>query len=220
MTENEKWFGELCNDALIEYHKEKMADCKENAKCSRSHKKKMCEIVGCRFFVTQRISQQIIAAVIAAVMLLIAGCATYMCREKIFGFVVEFYEKYIFLADETGNGKGDADDIEEMYMLSYVPDGFVLVEQFVEPQFVRYVWENNIGNQIVFRQSPKYDSFRDGGLESTEKRMIAGVYLYYSKTLAWDIYIWSEGTNFFRLEINYSISADELAKMIASIKKQ
>ncbi len=219
MTENTKWFGELCNEVLIEYHENALASCKENAKCSRLHKSKMCEIVGKPFFITSAISKRLIAALIAAVMLLLAGCATYICREKIFNFIAEFYTSYVYLWDEGETANDKVDNIAEVYTLGYVPEGFELVIENLDPKYACYRWKNDVNQTIVFQQSKKLESFWDGENRNNDKLQINGIDVYYSHMQNWETYVWSDGIYYLRIETNYPIMESELKILIESVKK-
>ncbi len=216
MTGNTKWFGEICNEVLVDYHEKELAACKENAKCSRAHKRKMCEMMGKKIFITRATSQKLIAALIAATILLLAGCATYIYREKIFDFIVEFYDKYILICD-TVNSQTDV--ITETYSLGYVPEGFELIEEAFDPKLVCYRWKNNSQQILIFRQSKKFDGFFDEYNDKMADLLINDIPIYHSQFSAWHKYVWFDGTYFLRIEVNYPIAQEELQKMMENVKK-
>lgn len=87
-------FGELCEKSLYDQYEKEISG--ENAKCSASHYEKMSAILG---YSVKRyrlhLSKRLIAAILAAVILLLAGCTVYIYREKIKNLFAEIHDRYV-----------------------------------------------------------------------------------------------------------------------------
>ncbi len=215
---NSKWFGELCNEVLIAWHAEEMAKCKENARCSRAHKQRMCEIIGHRFFITRAIRRRIVTALLAAAILLFAGCATYIYREKIADFFVEIYEKFSVVTDEPQVQNSDEDLIDEVYTLGYVPEGFVSTGAVERPQSVRQEWTNG-DKMIVFTQRKNIKDYLDAERNNWEEIKINKTTLFYSQSNNWKSHAWADYSYIYCIKTNYDIDNEELENLILSVKK-
>ncbi|MBQ8496051.1 MAG: DUF4367 domain-containing protein [Clostridia bacterium] len=99
--------------------------------------------------------KKVIAVCLAVVILIgsVLGCV--MAKEPIFEFFTEVYEKFteFFFEDEN---EGASDVITEVHTLTYVPEGYELVESPTltgDNNELYTVWENNDGEKIIFYQS-------------------------------------------------------------------
>lgn len=122
---NEALFKQAINEALTNKF-QRMADaCDEEIVCSRRHRKAMRAIVNGK---TPRkpLSTKMIAILVAAAILLLAGCAI-IYRDEIRGFIIDIKE--LFVNVDFSEGENNSQKIEEIYELSYVPEGYDLKEQ-------------------------------------------------------------------------------------------
>lgn len=122
---NEELFKQAINEALTNKF-QRMADaCDEEIVCSRRHRKAMRAIVNGK---TPRkpLSTKMIAILVAAAILLLAGCAI-IYRDEIRGFIIDIKE--LFVNVDFSEGENNSQKIEEIYELSYVPEGYDLKEQ-------------------------------------------------------------------------------------------
>ena len=156
---NKKTGNILLRDALIEAMLREfdrdMEKCEESPICSLEHYKKMSEIVG--FDVTKPRRKPIIstrtkiAIIIIAAALALTSCIAIFYRQ-IGNFMEEVYEKYIkvHFVEETSNAPTE---IEDVYTLSYVPEGYYLIEQEINESFIYHKYSNNFGGSILIVQS-------------------------------------------------------------------
>ncbi len=219
-SDNRKWFGELCNEVLIEYHEKEMAKCKENARCSRAHKRKMCEIMERPFFITKAISKRLIAALIAAAVLLLAGCTIYLCREEIADFVAEFYEKYLCVTPNEVAEIGNNADISDYYTLGYVPEDFDYVKTVRQPKYAYEKWKNTDGKVIFFRQSRDVNIFLDIKSQDCQELTVNGISVYYSQNSQSRTYVWHDEQHYFRIDTDYILELEELGKLVEGVRKE
>ena len=157
----------------------------------------------------------LVAAVLAALML--CGCTVYVYRERISHFLLEHTaintriipkEKAVALPD-----------IVPGYGLSYVPDGYELVEQKPHYANSKTEWKNEEGNTIKFKQflatssvfyNNKGDAVREIKHNGRPILSISANYNCYS-------YLWKNGSYYLSISSGVPLPDDELLRMIDSI---
>lgn len=159
-----------------------------------------------------------IAAAIAAVMLLLSGCAM-IYKDEIRGFIEHIYEEYIEISFSDGENK-ESSSIKEIYELTYVPEGFVLKTEFISNSTVSYTFDNKNGHSLTFNQyildgsSFNFDSER-----SDSTLIIVGKYnIYFTNTKQHHSYIWNDGKYAMIITSSEELSDSELQKIIEGIK--
>ena len=136
---NEALFKQAINEALTNKF-QRMADaCDEEIVCSRRHRKAMRAIVSGK---TPRkpmtpVNRRVVAVLIAAVLLLLAGCAI-IYRDEIREFVTEVREFFVKVTFDEG--EQESREIEEIYELTYIPEGYSLEEEYITRMRVEYVF--------------------------------------------------------------------------------
>ena len=224
MESGKEIFSRAMIDAYAEKYREGIAlSASESGEFSRAHARRMSSIIGNKVkYVPDkhtRIKRAVAVALIAAALLL-AGCAAVVYKEQIGNFFVEIHDTYIkgdFNKDENENNQ----IIEEYYTLSYVPEGYELVEEYSDVLLAQSVWRNDNEKSIIFEQSPinsvKYTIDGEYGFTDT--------YIFGEKTIYCRIidntynYIWNDEKYAFSLFTHESITAEELNKIIEGIKQ-
>jgi hypothetical protein len=119
---------------------------------SERHERAMRTIfngVQVRPFVWPSARAKIAAAAIAATMLLASCAAAY--SDEIRDFIETIYEDYISIGFE------DPDEapiqIEEYYVLTYIPEGYYIKDHIQMDLLNRYILENDQGDKIIFEQT-------------------------------------------------------------------
>ena len=195
--------------------------CAENIICSDGYYRKLSEIFG--FEVTRpnpkrkMLRRTALAALIAAALLL-AGCAAIVYREQIGDFFVNTYETYIkgyFVSNDEEN----VESIEEFYTLTYVPEGYELVEEKNIGFFAMSTWETQDGNQLIFEQSLITTGLFYLDNEKGESNIIETErYTVYIKNLNGKYCcFWSDGDYAFALYIEHEISTKEIERIIEGV---
>lgn len=149
----------LLRDALIEAMLREfdrdMEKCEESPICSPEHYKKMSEIVG--FDVTKprrnprmSVRKKVIIFIIAAALAL-TGCVAVFYRQ-IGNFMEKFYKDHIEVWFDNEEANEPPQEIEDVYTLTYVPEGFELVEQKENKIAVIYIFSKENGETFIFNQ--------------------------------------------------------------------
>ncbi len=220
---NKKTGNILLRDALIEAMLREfdrdMEKCEESPICSPEHYKKMSEIVG--FDVTKprrkpRMRKKVIIFIIAAALAL-TGCVAVFYRQ-IGNFIEEVYEKYIkvHFVEET---PAAPTEIEDVYTLTYVPEGYKLAKQSINAIHIRQEYSNEAKDTIVFEQNAINSTIcildaEKGKTIFIEHKNI----LIYCKTIK-DKYYYLWNTSFYQFSIcsRYSLDEREIVKIIEGI---
>ena len=212
---NEALFKQAINEALTNKF-QRMADaCDEEIVSSRRHRKAMRAIISGK---TPRkpLSTKMIAILVAAAILLLAGCAI-IYRDEIRGFITNIREIFIELRFEEG--EQESRNIEDIYELTYIPEGYALEKENIYKTSVRYVFTNSDNNSIRFIQQPlDSGSFSvDSEHSDTVLIEIEEYTIYSRKTGNMYYYLWNDGK--YALQINSSepLSDKELLSIINGI---
>ena len=223
MMENGK---EIFSRAIIEGFEEKYREglavsASESGEFTRTHARRMSSILGSRVKYLPdkrtRIKRAALAALIAAAILL-AGCTAIVYKEQIGDFFVEIRDTYIkgdFIKDEDENNQ----IIEEYYTLTYIPEGYELVEEYSDAFLAQSVWKNDKEKSIIFEQRPinsvKYTIDGENGFTDT---YILGENTVYCRIIDETYYyIWNNEKYAFSLYSDTKINEEEIIQIIDGI---
>jgi len=211
-------------DAMLREFDRDMEKCEESPICSPEHYKKMSEIVG--FDVTKprrnprmSVRKKVIIFIIAAALAL-TGCAAVFYRQ-IGNFMEEVYEKYIkvHFVEET---PAAPTEIEDVYTLSYVPEGYELINSEINYTWTKFEYKNSLNETIKFEQFLITDTCNifDSNQGYSEAMQIESTTVYHKNTDNVNIYKWNNGVYAFSIRDRQSLSKFEIIRIISSLKKQ
>lgn len=198
---------ELFKQALVEGVNRRIdreiADCNEEITYSRRHIKNMARIVKGKEL-KKPLNRKMIAILVAAAILLLAGCAI-IYRNEIREFITDIREYFVKIKFEEG--ENNSQSIEEIYELTYVPEGYVLDAQVINRMMVQYKFVNQEGASIKFIQRSLDASSFSIDIEHGDYDVInIGEYeIYYQQLNDSYYYIWNDGK--YAIQLN---STDEL----------
>jgi len=213
---NEALFKQAINEALTNKF-QRMADaCDEEIVCSRRHKKAMRAIISGK---TPRkpLSTKMIAILVAAAILLLAGCAI-IYRDEIRGFIIDIKE--LFVNVDFSEGENNSQEIEEIYELTYIPEGYSLEDQRINRMSVLYIFTNSDDQRIKFvQESLDASSFSIDSEHSDNTVLEIGNHTIYTrKTGDMYCYLWNDGKYAMQIYSSESLSDDELLLIIDGIR--
>ena len=213
---NEALFKQAINEALTNKF-QRMADaCDEEIVCSRRHRKAMRAIVSGK---TPRkpLSTKMIAILVAAAILLLAGCAI-IYRDEIREFITNIKE--FFVEIKFDEGENDSQNIDEIYELTYIPEGYSLKNQQITRMRVEYVFTNADSNRIKFiQQSLDASNFHIDSEHSDNTIIEIENYIIYTrKTGDTFYYLWNDGKYAMHIYSSERLSDDELVLIIDGIR--
>ena len=125
----------------------------EDIVCSEKHKLAMRTIVYGKLENApekkqRRLKSKYIIAIIVAAALLLTSCGI-IFRHKIREIIREYYVSLNY-GEDASYGKM----IEDVYTLTYIPEGYVLENEMISSLRVEYKYTNQNGNVFYFRQRP------------------------------------------------------------------
>ena len=145
---NLELFKQALNEAVSNKF-DKMADeCTEEIVCSERHKLAMRTIIygkaDTKHIWSPRVKR--IIAILVAAALILTSCGI-IFRNQIREIFEEFYVKLTYEGNEESNK-----NIDEVYVLGYVPEGYVLENEFLSTTYVKYKFMTSEGDVLYFEQ--------------------------------------------------------------------
>ena len=211
---------ELFKQALIEGVSRRIdreiATCDEEVNYSRRHIKNMERIVKGKT-PKKPINKKMVAILVAAAVLLLAGCAI-IYRDQIRDFITNIKE--FFVEIKFDEGENNSQIIDEIYELTYVPEGYSLENQKINRMVVEYLFTNADDDYIKFIQQSIDASGFAVDVEYSDNIVIEiGEYTVYSrKTNNMYYYLWNDGNYALILNSTKELSIDTLELIMNGIK--
>ena len=211
---------ELFKQALVEGVNRRLdreiATCDEEITYSRRHIKNMARIVNGKE-IKKPLNRKMIAILVAAAVLLLAGCAI-IYRDEIREFVTDIREFFVKIDFEDGENESRA--IDEIYELTYVPEGYTLTQQDITRMRVQYVYKTTENYKIKLIQQSLDASNFYVDIEHSDNIVIEiGEYTVYSrKTNNMYYYLWNDGNYALILNSTEELSIDTLELIMNGIK--
>ncbi len=206
---------ELFKQALVEGVNRRIdreiAACDEEIAYSRRHIRNMVRIVNGKE-IKKPLNRKMIAILVAAAILLLAGCAI-IYRNEIREFVTNIKE--FFVEIKFDEGENYSQTIDEVYELTYVLEGYVLEKQEINRTIVQYKFINEKGESIKFIQQPIDASRFSVDIEHGDYDVINidEYEIYYRQINTGYYYIWNDGK--YALKINSTeLLPEQLLKLI------
>ena len=130
-----------------------------------------------------------VVAILIAAALLLTSCAV-IFRNEIREVFEEFFVKLTYSGDDNG-----IDTIEEVYELTYLPDGYTFENEIITPLCVQYILVDESDNYIKFEQRilNRSDFHVDSESGYSEIKEIEEYDVYYRLTDRYHNYIWNDG---------------------------
>lgn len=211
---------ELFKQALVEGVSRRIdreiAACDEEVVFSRRHIKNMERIVRGKT-PKKPINKKMVAILVAAAVLLLAGCAI-IYRDQIRDFITNIKE--FFVEIKFDEGENNSQIIDEIYELTYVPEGYSLENQKINRMVVEYLFTNADDDYIKFIQQSIDASGFAVDVEHSDNIVIEiGEYTVYSrKTNNMYYYLWNDGNYALILNSTKELSIDTLELIMNGIK--
>ena len=219
---NLELFKQALNEAWDEKIREEVEACTEEIHTSERHKATMAAILDGNYENEEKrsawkLTRAKIAAILVAAALLLASCAV-IYRNEIRDFVEEIFEDFSKVT-YSENDAADGKTIEEVYELTYVPEGYVLEESNVTKLLVRYKYVNGNDTLVFEQRALDYTSFIFD-IENGYTLLLNnnGTDVYYKATGEYDYYLCNTGTYSLKIRSSTQIQSEELKLIIDGIK--
>ena len=204
-------------EALSQNNREELAECTDPVVCSKQHYRKMSAILGFRVrkpIVWTRTRKMWVAAIIAAALLL-TGCA--VANYKAIGeFIINIYEDIIKMPDLGREDQTLIPDFE-VYELTYVPEGYYLVEAAVRRGTCHYEWCSEVeGEKLYLDQNAKGNTIYSFD-EAAELIDIGNNQISIHHIGNNVCYIWNTEQYVFMLYSSCKLEMEELQKIVEGV---
>ena len=155
-----------------------------------------------------------IVAILVAAALLLTSCGI-IFRNEIREVFEEFFVKLTYSSDDNG-----IDTIEEVYELTYLPEGYFLEDKIISHPTAKYTYINYQGETIKFEQRVLDKSGFTVDSESgySEIKEIEEYDVYYRLTDKYHNYIWNDGKYAMSIKSKTKLSPEQIVQLIDGIK--
>ena len=211
---NFELFKQAVNEAVSNQFDKLAARCDEAIICSEKHNLAMRTIVYGKIKQTRKLSSKMkrLIAILVAAALLMTSCAIIFRNE-----IREVFEEF-FVSLRYEPGDTSQDKIEEIYVLTYVPEGYVLENEYFSSHLVRYKFTNQedvlLVEQHTIANSNYYIDSENGYSRINEIEEYA---VYYRFTGMNHIYVWNIKNYSMEIKSNKQISVQELLLIVKNI---
>lgn len=158
-------------------------------------------------------SKHIIAIIVAAALLLITSCGI-IFRNQIREVFRDLYVKLTYKDDSSTHR-----EIDEVYMLTYMPEGYTLERSITDSLTVQYKYVNEENECIIFEQRPTVSSIFIVDSEDGYFKMwqIEEYDIYCRFTDSSCIYVWSDEKYLIKLKSDTQVSDEDIIRIIEGI---
>ena len=220
MYEVEKrMFGDALAEAISRDMERELEACEENARCSRSHIKRVSYIIRHGELPRRRvISKRTWAIIAVAAIVLLCGC-TFLGRRMLGEFFMTVYKTRYVLEAPIG-----AEDyptvIEEPKIPHVIPEGYELIEEKISDKQCILTWKNEEGDSLVYRQKVHDNSLHAIDNEHTQISIkeIGGYTVVYAASPGTGYRYLFVDDYYYHISSSRELAAREIEEMIESIK--
>ena len=209
---NLELFKQAISEGLSEKFDSVVDSCTEKIVCSEKHNIAMRTIVYGKANTKRTWSprMKLIIAILIAAALLLTSCGI-IFRDEIREVIEEFFASITFSESES-----DTNTIEEVYELTYLPEGYTLEKENIYDLCVTYKFVDKNNNVIIFEQRVfERTSFTiDSEKGYSHIKEIDAVNIYSRYTGENYLYIWNDGQYSLSLKSNKELSNDEIVLIL------
>ncbi len=196
-------------DSVVDNYTEKIV-------CSERHELAMKTIVYGKADVKRAWSPKMkrIIAILVVAALLLTSCAIIFHNE-----ICEVFEEFFVKLTYSGYGT-ESNTIEEVYELTYLPEGYNLTDKKVRPLRIQWEFTNETNDVIKFEQRILDGSGFAVDSESGYSQMneIEKYDVFYRFTDKYHHYIWSDGKYAMSIKSKMDLSHEQIIQIIDGIK--
>lgn len=189
--------------------------CTEEIVCSERHKLAMRTIVYGKIDTKRTLSPKMkrIIAILVATALLLTSCAVIFRNE-----IREIFEDF-FVMITCKEDRSPGNKIENIYRLSYVPEGYSLEKETLTPVCVQYKYKISEDKYLLFEQRPLdgSDFYVDNEEGYSRVSEITDYEIYYRYTNENHVYVWNDSKHSMCIKSTVKLSASEILSILNGI---
>lgn len=214
-------FREALDAAQEQLEDEMTAGTGEVVVTREEHEKGVARIMATfRRYKATRLKRRILISILAAALVILTSCTIYANREKIAAFVEKFYHTYIDVS-YTDIDENAPQEIQQVYLPSYIPEGYELTDSHSNTTRVRMKWVNQNGEKIIYVQTLLTGDLLSLDSEMGEPKIltVGGISVYYAEYSNTqysneNIYVWNDGDYSYKLTVTADFPIEEIEKLI------
>ena len=214
---NLELFKQAISEGLSEKFDSVVDSCTEKIICSEQHELAMRTIVYGKTETKWTMSSRMkrIIAIIVAAALLLTSCGI-IFRNEIREIFEEFFVKLTYSGNEIGGNT-----IEEVYELTYLPEGYNLTDKNVRPLRIKWEYTNETNDMIKFEQRilDGSDFHIDSENGYSQIKEIEEYDIYYRENSKHSVYVWCDIKYSFYIISDIELSNSILIQIINGLKK-
>ena len=215
-------FAQAINEGVMSRMELDLAEFEGKVTCSKSHYRRISEIIGYRVGPSEKRTsfKRAVAVALIAAALLLAGCAAVVYKDRIGDFFVEIFDTHIKGSFAEGS-ENNNEIIEEYYSLSYVPEGYSKIMEFQNDAVVmrKYVNENQDTirfEQLMLDSINHYIDVEHGEIDEVK---FSDINVFYYSTIDTHLYVWKNDEYAFLVETTDELLIDEIEKIICGVSQ-
>ena len=212
---NLELFKQAINEGLSKKIDSVVNSCTEKIVCSEKHNIAMRAIVYGKAETKRAWSPRMkrIIAILIAAALLLTSCGI-IFRDQIREIFEEFFVKLTYSGDESG-----VNAIEEIYELTYLPEGYYLTEETKTRVCIQYRFVDENNNIIKFEQRglDVSDFHIDSESGYSQIKEIEEYDVYYRFTDKYHYYIWNDAKYAMSIKSKMGLSNEQIVQIIDGI---
>ena len=213
---NMEIFKQALEDAVSCQFDDLVAACDEEIVFSARHLLAMHAIVYGKADTgrTRSLGMKRVIAILIAAALLLTGCGIIFRHE-----IREVFNEFFVSLRYESTDESDK-TIKDVYVLGYVPEGYILEKERIEKTFTQYKFVNKVGETLCFEQRPLTlsDYYIDSESGYSKIKEIEDYEIYYRFTGTNHVYVWGIENYSMKLKSSVELSSDELILIIDKIK--
>ncbi len=154
-----------------------------------------------------------IIAILIAVALILTSCGIIFRKE-----LRAVFKEFDVSIGPSGNDY-TSQLIEEIYELSYVPEGYRLDSSSVSPTEVGYIYYNDNQDILTFYQNPLNSTVYGYDTENstTTKIVIDNIVVYHTESPVREFYLWSDSKHVYEISSSERFALEEVKNIISGI---
>lgn len=162
-------------------------------------------------------------AVAAMVIIMLFGFTMSIeaAREAVVDYIITVYEKYTGFSFDV-RGLDVPKTIEQKYMVTALPEGYTLSSKDEMERHREFIWTNEKGEDIIFKQSVLHNVHMTLDTEDTPYKYVqVGQYsaIYLTKRNMQTV-IWDNGKYLFIINCTTSVSYEDVIRMAESVTEE
>lgn len=210
---NLELFKQAISEGVSNRFDKMAAECTEEIAYSDKHNLAMRTIVYGKADTKRTLSPKAkrLIAILVAAALVLTSCGIIFRNE-----IREIFEEFFVMLSYNGN---EADIIEEVYELRYLPEGYSLKDEKIRPVRIQYEFQNSNGDYIWFEQKliDVTDLFVDNEEGYSRINEISNYEIYYRYANENHVYVWNDAKYSMFIRSNLKLSTHEIILILEGL---